>query len=506
MATGNPRNKVALKPGFSLVGWIRLTNSGQDLIGGRKGSISLEELKRHDQIDDCWMAIRGKVYNVTRYMDYHPGGSEQLMRGAGKDATSLFDEYHAWVNIEQLLAKCFIGPLKHAITLDLSDLDEKPKSSRKSSITLSPPSAMLGSLPPINETDKTDISAIKVPNAQLYPRFDWIQRKNDLIVYFYCKSFCNPGIIIEQICDTECKVTIFIGNDVYIFKFSFYKNLKWPATLKINQETGKVEISFEKEDTDLWPNYGMHERITGGGYGYCEFIIIEKEPINHDSFELVLRPKSDKIIYYISLGHHVDLKLNIDGKQVMRSYTPIPAKYVSLKNSLPHMNFLIKKYNPGNMSKLLYERSANESILVSNQSGYFQLSNLKSHINIALLSAGSGITPFCGLIDHLLERIANKVEKVVLYDFNKTKDDIWFHDLFNEITEKDKRFTVNFVLSEPNESWIGETGRISEKILEELLKLDITVALICGPLLFNAEALKILSASSKKIEAICFQG
>ena len=93
----------------------------------------------------------------------------------------------------------------------------------------------------------------------------------------------------------------------------------------------------------------------------------------------------------------------------MRSYTPIPAKYVSLKNSLPHMNFLIKKYNPGNMSKLLYERSANESILVSNQSGYFQLSNLKSHVNIALLSAGSGITPFCGLIDHLLERIANKV-------------------------------------------------------------------------------------------------
>lgn len=242
------------------------------------------------------------------------GGSEQLMRGAGKDATNLFDEYHAWVNIEQLLAKCYIGPLKHAITLDLSDLDEKPKSSRKSSLTLSPPSTMLGTLPPINETDKSELSAISVPLAQLYPRFDWIQRKNDLTVYFYCKSFCNPGITIEQICDTECKVTIFIGNDVYIYKFSFYKPLKWPASLKVNQETGKIEISFEKEETDLWTNYGMHERITGSGYGYCEFIIIEKEPINHDSFELVLRPKSDKIIYLISLGHHVDLKLNIDGK------------------------------------------------------------------------------------------------------------------------------------------------------------------------------------------------
>lgn len=72
MATGNPRNKVALKPGYSLVGWIRLANSGQDLCG-RKGAVSLEELKKHDKVEDCWMAIRGKVYNVTRYMDYHPG-------------------------------------------------------------------------------------------------------------------------------------------------------------------------------------------------------------------------------------------------------------------------------------------------------------------------------------------------------------------------------------------------------------------------------------------------
>lgn len=73
------------------------------------------------------------------------------------------------------------------------------------------------------------------------------------------------------------------------------------------------------------------------------------------------------------------------------------------------------------------------------------------------------------------------------------------------MTEKDKRFRVNYVLSEPTSSWTGETGRVSEKVLEELLKLDITVALICGPLPFNAEVLKILSASSK-IEAICFQG
>jgi len=35
--------------------------------------------------------IAGVVFNVTRYMDFHPGGVDELMRGVGKDATKLFE-------------------------------------------------------------------------------------------------------------------------------------------------------------------------------------------------------------------------------------------------------------------------------------------------------------------------------------------------------------------------------------------------------------------------------
>jgi len=47
-------------------------------------------LKQHNKSNDAWMAINGKVYDVTAYIPYHPGGERELMRVAGRDGTKLF--------------------------------------------------------------------------------------------------------------------------------------------------------------------------------------------------------------------------------------------------------------------------------------------------------------------------------------------------------------------------------------------------------------------------------
>lgn len=56
--------------------WVRLGSSNYDLAGtkGVVRPISYEELAKHDKVGDAWLAIRGKVFNVTKYMDFHPGG------------------------------------------------------------------------------------------------------------------------------------------------------------------------------------------------------------------------------------------------------------------------------------------------------------------------------------------------------------------------------------------------------------------------------------------------
>lgn len=48
------------------------------------------------------MVLNGKVYDMTEFMEYHPGGIGELMRAAGDDGTRLYNEIHPWVNLDFL--------------------------------------------------------------------------------------------------------------------------------------------------------------------------------------------------------------------------------------------------------------------------------------------------------------------------------------------------------------------------------------------------------------------
>ncbi|KAJ1999696.1 hypothetical protein GGI04_003065 [Coemansia thaxteri] len=109
-ANQRPRRKIVLKPGYSPLDWARLSASGKDLRGVNElRRVTMDEVALHNKRNDCWMVISGNVYNVTHYLDYHPGGKGELMRAAGKDGTDLFNDTHPWVNAEGVLRECMIG-------------------------------------------------------------------------------------------------------------------------------------------------------------------------------------------------------------------------------------------------------------------------------------------------------------------------------------------------------------------------------------------------------------
>jgi len=72
-------------------------SSGQQQNAGAAGQISsenillsLEEVAKHSTLNDCWVAIGGKVYNLTSYFTLHPGGTNAILTSCGKDGTSAY--------------------------------------------------------------------------------------------------------------------------------------------------------------------------------------------------------------------------------------------------------------------------------------------------------------------------------------------------------------------------------------------------------------------------------
>ncbi|KAH7342059.1 hypothetical protein B0J17DRAFT_594872 [Rhizoctonia solani] len=107
---GKARAKVALAPGHGALDWASLKSSGVDLRGVTElQRITPSMLKEHRSKDDAWSAFGGKVYNITPYLPYHPGGEKELMRVAGRDGSKLFATTHAWVNLDFMLDGCLVG-------------------------------------------------------------------------------------------------------------------------------------------------------------------------------------------------------------------------------------------------------------------------------------------------------------------------------------------------------------------------------------------------------------
>lgn len=57
-------------------------------------SFSREEVAKHNKEDNLWLIIDAKVYDVTEFVDAHPGGLHVLRQVAGQDCTQDFYNLH----------------------------------------------------------------------------------------------------------------------------------------------------------------------------------------------------------------------------------------------------------------------------------------------------------------------------------------------------------------------------------------------------------------------------
>lgn len=469
--------------------WIRLTKSGKDLTGlkGRLIEVTEEELKKHNKKDDCWICIRGFVYNVSPYMEYHPGGEDELMRAAGSDGTDLFDQVHRWVNYESMLKECLVGrmAIKPAVS---KDYHEEKK-------------VLNGMLP------KSQVSDALAKEGPSSPSYDWFQTDSLVTIVIYTKQKdINLDSIIVDHQDNSFRAETVIKDFSYIIHVGLSHEVEEDISVRVVENVGKIEIVLKKKETTSWKHLGhplenhnslIPRKDTGLYYRKCQ--LISKEGVTHDTklFCLMLPPSAH---LQVPTGQHVYLKLTITGTEIVKPYTPVSDFLLSefkepvlLNNK--YIYFLIKVYPDGLFTPELDHLQIGDSVSVSNPEGNFKTSQFQELEDLFLLAAGTGFTPMAKILNYALTNIPS-LRKVKLMFFNKTEDDIIWRSQLEKLAFKDKRFDVEFVLSAPTSEWNGKRGHISPALLSEFLKrsLDKSKVLICicGPTPFTEQGMRLL--------------
>lgn len=73
--------------------------------------IQLEEVMRHNTPQDCWIIIANQVFDITSFLDKHPGGKNIILKFAGKDCTEIFFRIHGNKSFSDILTPFYVGDL-----------------------------------------------------------------------------------------------------------------------------------------------------------------------------------------------------------------------------------------------------------------------------------------------------------------------------------------------------------------------------------------------------------
>ncbi|KAK1289793.1 hypothetical protein QJS10_CPB18g00682 [Acorus calamus] len=80
-------------------------------MGGDGKVYTLEDVSKHNTSKDCWLIINGKVYDVTKFLEDHPGGDDVLLSATGKDATDDFEDVGHSTSAREMMDGFYVGEI-----------------------------------------------------------------------------------------------------------------------------------------------------------------------------------------------------------------------------------------------------------------------------------------------------------------------------------------------------------------------------------------------------------
>jgi nitrate reductase (NAD(P)H) len=226
------------------------------------------------------------------------------------------------------------------------------------------------------------------------------------------------------------------------------------------------------------------------------FKLIVKEKLSPDSYRLRFALQSPSRVLGLPVGQHMLFSAKIDGKMVMRAYTP-----TSSDHDVGYFDLVIKVYyanvskeypEGGKMSQYLGAMEVGDFIEVKGPMGHvtyvsrgvLRLDSAEYPVKrFSMLCGGTGITPIYQVLCAVLRDPEDTTELHVLYSNRREEDVLLRPELDALAVAHPNRLFLHYTLSNPPESFAHRKGRVDAAMIRECLPLGAkdTFALLCGP-------------------------
>jgi ferredoxin-NADP reductase len=195
------------------------------------------------------------------------------------------------------------------------------------------------------------------------------------------------------------------------------------------------------------------------------------------------------VLFFFKPGQFVTLELEIDGQQIMRSYT------ISSSPSIPYsISITVKRLPGGKVSNWLHDNlKAGDELVVHGPVGNFNIMDYPAE-KVLLLSGGVGITPLMSMVRWLFDTNSN-VDLEFVHSARAPRDIIYHREL-EHIFSRIPEFRLHIVCErsgELNESWAGYRGYLAQAMLELMVPDFMNREIFCcGPTPYMSAVKRLL--------------
>ncbi|KAJ6111559.1 Cytochrome b5 [Penicillium sp. IBT 18751x] len=425
--------------------------------------LSMKDVAAHKSKTDMWIVIHGQVFDITEYLQDHPGGADVLIETAGTDATAEYEDVGHSEDAREIMQPYLIGVLKDAqqfvrpkaVRVVSQNAPKETKSSSSLRTTGLVAGAMAAVLPVLYICSRGNLHHLNGLGSisKLLPH----QLKG---LRLPRGGFVNGFLAASAVAGT---IGVMVAKQASRFTKIDSGFMRYPPRMK-----AKKVVRIDPHLTRGFLEPQNYQRIP----------LVEKVQLSSNTFRFVFALPNANSVLGLPIGQHVAIRANIDGTIVTRSYTPT-------SNNLDRgrIELVIKCYPDGLLSgRYLANLSIGDEVEFRGPKGAMRYTKGLCR-KIGMVAGGTGITPMYQVIRAICENETDTTEISLIYA-NRSESDILLREELETFARRyPKNFKLWYMLDSAPEGWTYGSGYVDQKVLSEHLPAHSpdTKIFLCGP-------------------------